>query len=229
MSATWIKTTRRLLPRLARVSREIRPTAHLHSVADLSPDLLRKRGIETVLWDVDGTLMSLHAGGVDPEIAPAFDALTTAPGLDHAIVSNCEADRFLELASIFPLIPIFLGYETEEGPAYHVRHGLEERWIGPGAARARADKRPHPLRKPSGRLVAAALEELGAGERRDTVLLVGDQYFTDIASANRAGVRSIKVSTVGRSTFPLPVRISQRLEAAWYRLRYGRPEAGWST
>jgi predicted HAD superfamily phosphohydrolase YqeG len=231
MSATWMQTARRLLPRLAGLLREIRPTSHFDSVNGLSPGRLRDLGVEAVLWDVDGTLMAHHAGRVDPALAAGFEDLLGAPGLRHAIVSNCQEARFAELGEIFPAIPVVLGYETEAGAAFRVRRGRRESWRGPGAAAASSDGgRPptelRPIRKPSRGLVQAALEELNVADRPAAALMVGDQYFTDIASANLAGVRSVKVPTLHRASFPAPVRWSQRLEAVLYRLRYGRPPPG---
>ena len=219
MSATWIETARRLLPRLARVAREIRPTLHLDSVRDLSSRRLGRWGIGALLWDVDGTLMAHHAHRVDPGLAEAFEALLEAPGVRHAIVSNCQEERFAELGEIFPSIPVVLGYETREGAAFRIRHGSRTSWRGPGAVAASAEFREaRPIRKPSRRLVEAALAEVGLAHRPEAVLMVGDQYFTDIASANLAGIRSAKVPTLHRSTFPAPVRLSQRLEGLLYRL-----------
>ena len=232
MSATWAQTARRLLPRLVRLSREIRPTVHLESVNDLSPGKLRELGVEAVLWDVDGTLMAHHAARVEPEFVAGFEALLAAPQLRHAIVSNCQEARFAELGEIFPWIPIVLGYETEEGGGFRVRHGSTDLWRGPGAAVASAAAASNggqgsgglcPMRKPSRHLVRAALEEVGIADRPEAALMVGDQYFTDIASANLAGIRSAKVPTLHRASFPAPVRWAQRLEALLYRLRYGRP------
>ena len=233
MSATWVQTARRLLPRLARLSREIRPTFHLGSVSELSPGDLQELGVEAVLWDVDGTLMAHHADRVDPEVAAAFEALLAAPGLRHAIVSNCQEDRFAELGRIFPGMPILLGYETEAGAAFRVRRGAEEVWEGSGAA-GRPDPAEaaggggglRPIRKPSRRLVQAGLAELGLADRPEAALMVGDQYFTDIASANLAGIRSVKVATLHRASFPSPVRVSQRIEGLLYRLKHGLPGRG---
>lgn len=230
MSATWMQTARRLLPRLARLSREIRPTFHLDSAKGLSAGRLRDLDVEAVLWDVDGTLMAHHAGRVDPALAAGFEDLVRAPGLRHVIVSNCQEARFAELGEIFPAIPVMLGYETESGAAFRVRRGSRESWRGPGAAvasdRGRAPGDLRPIRKPSRRLVRAALAELGVADRPAAALMVGDQYFTDIASANLAGVRSAKVPTLHRASFPAPVRWSQRFEAVLYRLRYGLPRPG---
>lgn len=230
MSPTWWQTTRRLLPRLAGLSREIRPTFHLDTVNGLSAGRLRDLGVEVVLWDVDGTLMAHHAGRVDPALAPGFEDLLRAPGLRHAIVSNCQEARFAELGEIFPAVPVILGYETGAGAAFRVRRGPAESWRGPGAAAMEGSSAGdpvagdlRPLRKPSRRLVQAALDILDVADRPSVALMVGDQYFTDIASANLAGVRSAKVPTLHRASFPAPVRWSQRLEAVLYRLKHGLP------
>ncbi|WP_428276433.1 HAD hydrolase-like protein [Candidatus Palauibacter sp.] len=226
MSATWVQTSRRLLPRLRRLSREIRPTFHLDSVAEMSPGALRDLGVEAVLWDVDGTLMGHHEDSVDPALAPAFEALLAATGLRHAIVSNCEEERFAELGTIFPEVPAVLGYKTGTGPVFHIRRGAADEWRGRGDAGGASARTLRPIRKPSRRLVRAALEELDLADRPDAALMVGDQYFTDIASANLAGVRSVKVRTLHRGSFPAPVRLSQRLEGVLYRLKHGRPRIG---
>ena len=230
MSPTWWQTTRRLLPRLAGLSREIRPTFHLDTVNGLSAGRLRDLGVEVVLWDVDGTLMAHHAGRVDPALAPGFEDLLRAPGLRHAIVSNCQEARFAELGEIFPAVPVILGYETGAGAAFRVRRGPAESWRGPGATAMEGSSAGdpvsgdlRPLRKPSRRLVQAALDVLDVADRPSAALMVGDQYFTDIASANLAGVRSAKVPTLHRASFPAPVRWSQRLEAVLYRLKHGLP------
>jgi predicted HAD superfamily phosphohydrolase YqeG len=60
------------------------------------------------------------------------------------------------------------------------------------------------------------------GADRARVFMIGDQYFTDIASANLAGIRSVKVDTRSPASFPLPVRTLQRIERAVYHIFYGR-------
>ncbi len=227
MSATWLQTTRRVLPRLARLSREIRPTFHLASAAEITEAALRELAVEAVLWDVDGTLMAHHADRVDSKLAEPVGRLMEAPALRHVVVSNCQENRFAELGHIFPTVPIVLGYETGAGAAFRVRRGNSETWRGPGAERAQdVPGELRPIGKPSRGLVLAALDELGLGDRPETALLVGDQYFTDIASANLAGIRSAKVPTLDRASFPTPVRISQRLEAVLFLVMYGRPRHG---
>jgi predicted HAD superfamily phosphohydrolase YqeG len=42
--------------------------------------------------------------------------------------------------------------------------------------------------------------------------MVGDQYWTDVAGANMAGVRSIRVPPVEPGTFPTTLRVLQSVE-----------------
>ncbi len=65
--------------------------------------------------------------------------------------------------------------------------------------------------------------ELLAEKDQNRVLMVGDQYLTDVASANLAGIRSAKVRTFRRDTFPRSLRFSQALEVTLYRVMHGRP------
>ncbi len=69
------------------------------------------------------------------------------------------------------------------------------------------------IRKPSGDLITYAMNVLGIDDPK-SILMVGDQYLTDVASANLAGARSAKVRTFRRDTFPASIRFSQRLEQA---------------
>ncbi|MFQ5747056.1 MAG: YqeG family HAD IIIA-type phosphatase [Gemmatimonadota bacterium] len=217
--ADWTTTIRQVLPRLLSVSRHLRPTLHLDSVAELTPEFLRARGIRTVIWDVDGTLMPWHARDVEPALAPAFEALLRAEGVRHVILSNCSDERLAELGRLFPGVPVLKGYDTPEGRRCRRLLGGVDGWTDARDAPSPAEARP--IRKPDAALVAFALEEAGETEARRAAM-VGDQYMTDIAGANLAGVQSIKVRTVARSTFPFAVRWFQRIEEVWQRLLAGR-------
>jgi predicted HAD superfamily phosphohydrolase YqeG len=78
-----------------------------------------------------------------------------------------------------------------------------------------------PLRKPHGALVHAVTADLGL-DLHD-VVMVGDQYFTDIAGANLAGVRSIKLPAIGPETLPPGIRFGQLVEGVAYRVLHGAP------
>ncbi len=216
------RTATRILPRIGPVLRSLEPTHRFDSVADLAPAFLEREGIRGVLWDIDGTLMAHHAEVVHPAVAPAFDRLLAMSQIRHAVVSNCDEARYRALGRILPQIPIVIGYETRGGEILRIRRGGTERLVDREGREIEALDPSWPLlRKPSGRLVLGAIRELegpGPGE----VLMVGDQYATDIASANLAGVRSLKVRTLEPASFPVANRMAQRLEGVVYRLVHGR-------
>lgn len=218
-STGWIRTARRVLPSFFRLSRATEPTWERDGVEAIDLGFLRANGVSALLWDVDGTLMAHHAHRVDGRVRERFEELREAPDLEHAIVSNCELARFEELGRIFSDIPVVLAFETPKGPAFRVRLHGEETLGGPGAELLSVAGASSPARKPNAELVEEALRRLGLADRPDAAVLVGDQYFTDIASANLAGIRSIRVPTLERSSFPFPVQVSQRLERAWIGLR----------
>jgi predicted HAD superfamily phosphohydrolase YqeG len=216
----YIHTARRILPALFRMMGKIDPTFEIPDVSAIDDDFLRAHGIRGLIWDVDGTLTAHHAPEVDPAIDARFAALRDRPDLRHAIVSNCPMDRFHQLGDLFPDLPLVLGFETPDGDAFWVLedHRLTAHGVGRDRLVAGSDG-IRPLRKPSAALVHAAMRVMGLEDTPEAVLMVGDQHFTDIAAANLAGVRSAKVATLHRSSFPPVLRVAQRFEAVLYRLR----------
>jgi predicted HAD superfamily phosphohydrolase YqeG len=221
-SSGWVHTARTILSDLFRLLGKIVPTFELDGVAALDDDFLERHGIRALIWDVDGTLTAHHGSELDSEIRTSFEALRGRTDLRHAIVSNCPVHRFRELGGIFPDMPVLLGFETAEGPAFRILQAGEERLEGAGRSRlAAVGGGARQLRKPSATLVREAARVIGLEDAPDAVLMVGDQYFTDIASANLAGVRSAKVPTLRPSSFPFWVRFGQRLERWVYRVFHG--------
>jgi predicted HAD superfamily phosphohydrolase YqeG len=220
----WIHTARRVLPKFFKLSRRTAPTWRYDTVASIDPDALAKAGVDAILWDVDGTLMSHHAVEVDDAVRERFDELSSDPRFRHAIVSNCQLPRLRQLGAMFPETPVLLGFATLDGPAFRVMESGQEVRFGPGVDRLppagsnEVGEGVTPIRKPAAELVDAALERIGFAGRPDRAVMVGDQYFTDIVSANLAGARSIKVRTMDPSSFPIAVRWSQRFEKAWVGL-----------
>lgn len=214
----WMLTLWQTLPRVRSVLGHLRPTLHLDDLRAIDDALIRELGLRAFIWDIDGTVMPSHAPSVHPEFAPAFDRLLANPALKHVIVSNSGERRFVELGRIFPTIPVLRAYRTDDGLRYRRLLGGEETWSG--AAGEGVPTRV--IKKPDAGLIEYALHELGDPDR-GSVLMVGDQYFTDVAGANLAGVRSVKVTTLSRESFALPVRLFQRAEAVLYRVLHGDP------
>jgi predicted HAD superfamily phosphohydrolase YqeG len=205
------------LPRLGQVLANLRPTWHLRDLAALDRGFLEQQGIRGIVWDVDGTLTHFHQSTLADEVAP-LRPLLDAGDLRHAILSNADEPRFRELGRIFPAIPIMKGYRHDG--EVHIRVLRSESDSLPDAA-SLIDAGAVPLRKPDGALMQAAVAAMGLSP--EEVVMVGDQYFTDIAGANLGGVRSIKVAAIGWRALPPGIRAGQRIERLVYRLLHGAP------
>lgn len=213
--ADWLATVVQGGPELAKLRRHMLPTLHLDSVAALDLAFLQSLGVSAVIWDVDGTLMRRHGRSVAPELADAFARLCSDHSLRHAILSNCGEQRFVDLAAIFPSIPILRVYAGDFGLVVRRRLGGDERWTD-GSGNVTHVRTGHVLRKPSVAMVRIALAELGCTVPL-TALMVGDQYLTDVAPANIAGVRTVKVRTIDPHSFPATVRALQWAERMLYK------------
>jgi predicted HAD superfamily phosphohydrolase YqeG len=213
-----LSTLRQTIPRLWRLRNYLEPTFHLDTVAAIDAAFLQRHGVRAVLWDVDGTVMSFHGGDVDPAFPHVRDLFRDGPGR-HAILSNCHESRFEELGRMFPEVPIVRAYSTANGPIFRVKQqGSDTHTSHEVSELLNAGGRQ--IRKPSGELVDYCMQLLGEKDP-NSVLMVGDQYLTDVASANLAGIRSAKVRTFRRDTFPRAIRFSQSLEAMLYRAMNG--------
>lgn len=207
-----------VIPRLPTLLRSLEPTWHLRSLAALDPKFLEVHGIRGLIWDVDGTLTG-DRGQLLPETAQIFRALLARPGLKHVVLSNSGEERFRQLSDMFPTVKLVRGYSLGKSTLYRKRLGAADSWTDAELEqRLRGGARM--IRKPSAELIGYAIQELGCG--KDETVMVGDQYFTDVAGANLAGVRSIKLPTLAKETFRISVRISHALESAIYALLYGR-------
>lgn len=206
------------LPRLFSVIRRMKPTWHLPSLGAVNDDFLRQHGIRGLIWDVDGTLTGDRKPSLDPRAADDFRRLITTSGLKHVVLSNSSEERFRELGTMFPELPILRAYR-EKGDVLHRRlQGSNDSWT-PAQLEAALGRGAVMIRKPSRELVDYALGELGlaAGD----VAMVGDQYMTDVAGANYGGVRSIKLPTLAPETFRTSVKLSQNIEKAIFAIIHG--------
>jgi len=208
------------LGRMPLLLRNMEPTWFLASVAELDPAFVARQGLRGVIWDVDGTLTAYHRTTLLPEVVAPFEALLALPGLRHVILSNAPEWRFRELAGMFPAIPVLRGYTLGGAVLGRRLLGQTDSWSADELTRQLAAG-ARVLRKPSADLVRLAVTELGCPA--DAVVMVGDQFLTDVAGANLAGVRSIKLVNPARSSFPLSIRMTQRLEALLHRLRHRQP------
>ena len=215
----WFSTTKQALPQFFRLVSKLKPSFHLPDITALDADFVAAHGIAALLWDVDGTLMPHHDMSVAMEFQATLKNLeATVP---QAILSNCGEDRLHELGRIFPELPVLKAYRTSNRTVVRILLRGNEQWSeGTGGQRRSIDRPAEtlmPLKKPSAELIEFALDQLGV-HQRDRVFMIGDQYFTDIAGANLAGIRSVKVPTFGPRSFPFPIRSFQLIERGIYRL-----------
>jgi predicted HAD superfamily phosphohydrolase YqeG len=214
----WLRTVRQSLPQVLRLARSMRPTWDLRGLAALDAGFLRRERIGGLLWDVDGTLTHYHGRVLAPEVRESVEPLFQDSGLRHAIVSNCDDIRLHELATMFPQVPVLKVYDDREARlGRQLLEGTDE-WFELSAEVARPVPPPMsllvPLRKPAAAIIGFAVQRLGLDPGE--VVMVGDQYWTDVAGANLGGIRSIRVPTVGQATFPRVLRSLQRVDG-WMR------------
>lgn len=213
---TPLATLRQSLGRMPLLLRNMEPTWFLDGVAGITPDFVAREGIAGILWDIDGTLTAYHRTTLLPEAVAPFEALRGVPGLAHAILSNSPEWRFRELAEMFPDVPVLRGYRLGGKVLLRRLHGGHDSWSADDLE-ARLAAGAVTLRKPSAELVRLAIAELGCPP--DAAVMVGDQYLTDIAGANLARIRSIKLPNPAKRTFPWSIRFTQRLEELLFRVR----------
>ncbi len=216
MPGDRLATLRQSLPRLRKLLAELEPTFRFETVAEVDAVFIREKGIRGVFWDVDGTLMSYHANDVDDRF-PHIRALFRDGPARHAILSNCDEARYEELGRMFPEVPIIRGYSTPDGSVFRHRLAGNDTHTAQQVHRILSADGVQ-IRKPNGELIQYGMSVLEINDPQ-TILMVGDQYLTDIASANLAGTKSVKVATFRPETFPMSIRASQGVERLLYALR----------
>ncbi len=216
----WLLTARQTLPRLRGILGKLKPTYHLDDVRGIDTKFLNSHSIQGLIWDVDGTLTNYHAMEVADELRPHVETLFADKTLQHAILSNCDERRFDELKTVFPAIPLIRAYQSPTGTVFRTALGNDDTHSNDRITNLLAAG-GRQIRKPSRELIAHATKVLGV--EPDRCVMIGDQYFTDVASANLADTRSIKVKTFGKRTFPRSIQTTQKLELAIYRVLNGVP------
>lgn len=215
ISDSPIGTVRQSLGRWPMLLRNMTPTWSLDSVTQIDPAFVDAHGVTGFIWDIDGTLTAYHRTELLPEAAACLEGLRHRPHLRHVILSNAPEWRFTQLGALFPDMPVMRGYQLGSRVLMRRIAGGVDSWTAEHLAARLADGAVV-LRKPNADLVHLAVEELGGAPAG--VVMVGDQHLTDVAGANLAGVRSIKVPNPARATFPRSIRFTQRLEAVLYRV-----------
>jgi predicted HAD superfamily phosphohydrolase YqeG len=217
--ASSFSTLVQVAPRLVSLFGKMEPTWHLPGPAAITPAFLREHGLRGLIWDVDGTLTGDRRPALFAESEGPFRTLLADASLTHVVLSNAGEERYRELGTMFPAVPILRAYSMDGRTLYRRLQGTADTWTA-AELEQRLTAGARVIRKPSATLVDYAVREMGCA--KSEVVMIGDQYLTDVAGASLGGVRSIKVPTLARETFRASVRFSQRLETALYAVLHGR-------
>jgi HAD superfamily phosphatase (TIGR01668 family) len=138
-----------------RIVRGVCPVASVHSLLELDPAMLARRGKTLVILDVDNTIVPWRSETI-PQTSIEWLELAKRSGLAVCLLSNTRnPERLQRLASR-------LGVK-----AFHGKF------------------------KPNPAGYRAAMTEYGASAHQ--TVMIGDQLFTDVLGANRAGIDAIWV------------------------------------
>ncbi len=213
---------------------------YAESLDAVTNELLAALGINTIIWDVDGTLMGYHGTEVDASAKEAFKKLMTGHGLpkplNHILLSNSGEQRYRQLSYIFPNIPNFRMYQRIDDPEdvlYRILYlnsdtfckqvhvnclHFQFNYVISKPEEIVRRKRELPCRlkdytvikKPDARLIEGAL--LWYHRDKSQAVMIGDRHSTDISGAKQAGIRAIRVAPLYPETDPLLPRIGRVFE-----------------
>lgn len=133
------------------------PKEYLNSVFELDVAKMKQKGIDTILFDIDNTLVPYWIKVPTKELSALFESLR-AEGFKLGVLSNSKEER----SKVFC---------AEDNITYVFR-----------------------AKKPLNTGFNSIIKKLNS--KPEKTLLVGDQIFTDVWCANRAGAYSVLVKQV---------------------------------
>lgn len=167
----------------------LRPTYIAHGIEALTPEVIERHEIELVGYDVDGCLSDRNASRIERAVEEVLEKNAEA-GCKSAIISNAYDERVEEVNELY---------------------GRFVNLVVTPAMLAVDGELPSLYRKPSPAMLQFVMTQLGVHPSR--TLMVGDQMFKDVVSANRAGARSLLLPRRGKGDHP-GVRLQRIPEAA---------------
>ncbi len=180
----------------------LRPTFVARGVEALTPISVVECDIRSIALDVDGTLSDYHSAEVEPSVSDTLSELGHA-GLTLFIISNAYGHRVEQLAEIY----------GEVVPEANI---ITPELVAPEGENLSSYRKPNPAML----LYASKM----SGINPEQTLMVGDQLFKDVLSANRAGAKSLLVPRRGTNDHP-GVRL-QRAPEMLARATLGLPAYG---
>lgn len=135
------------------------PKEYLPSVYEITTDKLKKLNIDTVIFDIDNTLVPYWIKTPDNKLTNFFNSLRSS-GIKLGVLSNSKEERSKVFCS-----PVNIPYVFR-------------------------------AKKPGVEGFYKILKKLGS--KSENTMLVGDQIFTDVWCANKAGAYSVLVKQVSK-------------------------------
>lgn len=150
----------------------LEPTVALHNVTDITPELLKELGIDSILLDVDNTLAPPTSSIPYEGVQDWIDKIK-AEGISIVICSNNYKSRIKPFSDSVGLDCVAMS--------------LKPFPFGFNRAKRKLNEKPK------------------------SVLVVGDQIYTDILGANLAGMKSVLL-TPRSEEHGISIHIRRRLE-----------------
>lgn len=142
----------------------LKPDLRVQSVAELTPEVLDRLGVDALLVDMDDTLIASDAE-VSSGTGPDWLAGIAAAGKRAVVLSNGTRERVAQLSRLTGVTALPLSGKPFP---WSFRRGL------------------------------AALGDV----TRERVAMVGDQLFTDVLGAKRAGLKTVLVRPLTKGKLP---------------------------
>ncbi|MBI4454077.1 HAD hydrolase-like protein [Candidatus Woesearchaeota archaeon] len=191
------------------------PSEYLDNINKLEPELLRKKGIDTIIWDVEGTITEYRGKISDKE----NKFLTKFKGFNNYILTNAPEEMCNELSNALPEIPIITGYYHILKKKVIIRKIINHKKIYVLVENNKqiAIKKPinklniQRIRKPSVLLLKKVLFIENITPKNS--VMIGDNTITDIFPANYLGMFTIQIKPPTNATsFPLTLRMLRHCE-----------------
>ncbi len=164
------------------------PNEYISSVYEMTAEKIKALGIDTVVFDIDNTLVPYWVKVPDKKLMAYFSSLSKA-GIRTAVLSNSKEER----SKVF-CAPVRMPYVYRAG-------------------------------KPGTKGFKKLMDKIDSVPER--TLIMGDQIFTDVWCANRAGAYSVLVKQVSPKDelITAPKRPFEKIIIKMY-LRYRRKNGG---
>lgn len=186
------------------------PSMYLNNIKRLESELLRKNGINTIIWDVEGTIIGYRGKIGDKQL----EFLSKFEGFNNYILTNAPEDMCSELSKALPQIPIITGYYhlLKKEMIIRKRINYKETYF------LLKDNKKYIINKPINKLNITRIRKPSIGLMKMFLIMeginpkncamIGDNAFTDIFPANYFEMLTIQIKPpTNAKSFPLILKL----------------------